>query len=169
MTEQELNTKIFTKLDSCKPLPKWYFQVLWLVSAFVLFAILGLGIFSITFFLWDFRLILSGLPPHPSSVLKLIKLGLFEFLCFGILGSILVWWIYRKSDLPFVKSPVSLIILIILFVLGLSFGMSLAVQNFPPVRRYFNVLERKIDKFPNRQGRFKQLPPPPLEFRDFME
>jgi hypothetical protein len=91
-------------------------------------------------------------------------LGLFELLVFGVVGSLLIYWLYVKTDLPLVKNKFTLFGLILLLILGLSFGATLFIDNFPPARRTFRRLERQIENFPYRRNRFNRDLPPPPEF-----
>jgi uncharacterized BrkB/YihY/UPF0761 family membrane protein len=164
MSKETLRSKILDRVKTEKPYSKSYFQGLYIVLAFVVFAILTIVIISSTFILWDFIFINNQIPPNRRDIFNLIRAILLELIIFAGLGTWLIYFLYRKTDLPLVKNRFLLFALIVALIAGISIGCYFAVENFPPARRFFERLDNGVENIPYRRGRIPReplLPPRP--------
>ncbi len=168
-----LHAKILERVQSQKPHSKLYFQLIFCLVVFVLFLIFGLSIFSAT--LWVFGLV-RNLGVGNFRFEDLIDFGFLEFLGFGVLGSLIVFGIYEKFEMPFASNKLAIILTILVLLMALTTAGYYTVENFVPFRNSFQSIhnqyqntqqgQRIRDRIIERKNRQRQkrneLTPNPL-------
>jgi len=157
MPNDDLKNKIIQKIHQEKPHSYWRF---WLIDFLriitIIILLIGAGL-SLAYFIWDSleanRLInFDGL-----DFWLMLTRGLPEILLIVALVSIILYLLYRQTDLPFVKNR-SLVFGSVWIILVVLASCSIVlVQNSKSLENYFSNTQESLEGLPYRPKRFQDL------------
>lgn len=157
MPNDDLKNKIIQKIHQEKPYSYWRF---WLIDFLriitIIILLIGAGL-SLAYFIWDSleanRLInFDGL-----NFWLMLTRGLPEILLIVAFVSIILYLLYRQTDLPFVKNR-SLVFGSVWLILVVLASLSIVlVQNSNSLERYFSNTQETLENLPYRPRRIQDL------------
>jgi hypothetical protein len=153
MSEKSLHTKILESIKDQKPYSSWRFQLLGFSTILLITVLISLSVLSLTLFFWD---IIELGDLRLNDWVNILRAGLFEliFVTAAMVGAI--YYLYRRTDFAFVKNKVTILVLTLAIILGVSVSGLIFVQNVPPIKKIFQIVVQRIDDNGYRKGRRKR-------------
>ncbi len=152
----DLNKKIMEQVKNAEMKPKTYFWFLDSLKILGIIVFSFLAIFVLSFFVWDFLENLKFLN-YEVSPTTILQNSLFEFLLVALFFGLIVFWIYKQTDWPFVRDNKTLISIINVIIIFLGIGSFIIVENLNATETVFTPTRNQIEGLPLRGGREEKI------------
>jgi hypothetical protein len=157
MPNDDLKNKIIQKIHQEKQYSYWRFWVTdFLRILTIIILLIGSGL-SLAYFVWD-SLVANRLANFEGlNIWLILTRGLPEILLIVIVVSVILYLLYRQTDLPFVKNR-SLVFGSVWLILVVLATLSIVlVQNSNSFEQYFSKTQESLEGLPYRPRRFQDL------------
>jgi glucan phosphoethanolaminetransferase (alkaline phosphatase superfamily) len=155
--QANLHTKILSRLDNQKPYSHLRYRIIWIILVILTVLLSFIAVFCMAFFIWDINYTLNKIPINGNSFVDILQNGLFELMLVSVLLSVIMYVMYRRTDLPFVKQRLSVFLGILLGVGLFATVGFFVIDNSPIIKPNIIKLEEKLEKLPHRPNRQQRL------------
>lgn len=138
-----LKTKIISKIKDEKPYSKTRHTTVVVLGTIISCFLLGFAIFDLAYFMWDLEYKSRGLPITPDTLVTLSRAAIIELIVITILFAIIIYIIYRRTDLPYVKQRLLVFICIVITIGLLGTGTYIIIRSNTVLNAIFEDVEQQ--------------------------
>ena len=153
----KLHNRILQKISNQKPYSALRHRLILASLSLVGFLVMLLATISLTLFLWDISYFFTKTPISNIKAGKLfndlLEASLFELTLIAGIGAIVIYFLYRQTDLPFVRERRAIFLSIVGSICILSFLGYLAIDSFDQKKVGIQNFESQVQKLPHRKKR----------------
>jgi heme/copper-type cytochrome/quinol oxidase subunit 2 len=155
----DLSQQVLQKVKTTKPYTKLHFQLLTMLLMLLITIVVVGAVTATTLNFWDLSRQFNGggrirqNQQLAQTIWSTLTLIILEIIVIVSLCSGLIYFLYRKTNWFLVKNRSLLIAAILgVILIGGTTGW-LIVENHQPTQRYFDQLEKKLEKIGRRRNR----------------
>ena len=153
----KLHNRILQKISNQKPYSALRHRLILASLSLISFIMMLLATISLTLFFWDISYFFAKTPVSnikPRELFNdLLEASLFELTLIAGIGVIVIYFLYRQTDLPFVKERRAIFLSIVGSICILSFLGYLAIDFLDQKKVGIQNFESQVQKLPHRKKR----------------
>ncbi len=152
-----LKNKILTQIHQQKPYSWWRFFLINVIKIIAVFILFCLSSLVLSYFVWDLIEANTLLAQSDQNLFTILNNSLPELLLFVLFVSLVLYLLYRQTDLPLVKNR-GLVFGSVWFILALICGgVVWTVRENSAFEDEFFKTQSQLENLPYRPKRFNQM------------